>query len=53
MMLKKFWKPLVVVALSMGLNMSCAEDQAAEEVVQPTEPETPATPPEEPSAVKC
>ncbi len=48
MMLKKTWKPLAVIILSLGLNISCAEDQAAEEVIQPMEQETPAPPPEEP-----
>ena len=48
MMLKKFLKPLVVVALAAGFTVSCAEDQPAEEVIQPVEAETPAVPPEEP-----
>ena len=46
MMLKKTWKPIAVLVLSLGLGFGCAEDQPAEEVVQPTETETPATPPE-------
>lgn len=46
MTFKKTWKPIAVLVLSFGLGFGCAEDQAAEEVVQPTETETPATPPE-------
>ncbi|SME90270.1 peptidoglycan-associated lipoprotein Pal [Pseudobacteriovorax antillogorgiicola] len=48
MTLKKTWKPIAVLVLSLGLGFGCAEDQQpAEEVVQPTETEEPAAPPEE------
>ena len=46
MKLMKTWKPIAVLVLSLGLGFGCAEDQPAEEVVQPTETEDPATPPE-------
>lgn len=46
MSLMKSWKPLAAVAIVLSLGFGCAEDQPPEEVVQPTEMETPAAPPE-------
>ena len=46
MKLMKTLKPIAALVLTVGLGIGCAEDDSAEEVIQPSETEEPATPPE-------